>query len=103
MDHAERGTVEKTLDELIKQDKQLGQSLINEVQTAMLNQEDIQSDQAMVLAGVVSGILSTIRTYANESSGIGDDDLDEILQIVRRREQEFLDLEAEMDQSTATT
>lgn len=103
MDHAERGTVEKTLDELIAQDKQLGQSLINNVQTAMLDREDIQSDEAMVLAGVVSGILSTIRTYANESSGIDDDDIDEILQIVRRREQEFLDLETEADQSATTT
>lgn len=101
MDHAERGTVEKTLDELIHQDQELSQSLIRNVRDTISEQDDINSDEAMVLAGIVSGILSTIRTYANESTGIDEEDIDEILQIVRRREQEFLELDTESNQSAS--
>lgn len=101
MDHAERGTVEKTLDELIHQDQELSQSLIRNVRDTISEQDDINSDEAMVLAGIVSGILSTIRTYANESTGIDEEDIDEILQIVRRREQEFLELDTESSQSAS--
>lgn len=88
MDFAERGAVEKTFDDLLAHESTEftntdGAELVDET-------EELTPAGQLYTAGILTGILGTIRTFSDESPELAQDDLDEINQIVVRREREMV-------------
>lgn len=89
MDYAERGTVEKTLDRLIEDGSAIADGLDPELGELVDGDEFTDEGQAY-LTGLLSGILATVRTFADGESGFEEEDVEEIRRIARGREAELL-------------
>lgn len=89
MDYAERGTVEKTLDRLIEGDGNLADGLHPTVGD-VVDGDEFTSEGRAYLAGLLAGILATVRTFSEGEVGFDDEDVDEIHRIATSREGELL-------------
>lgn len=89
MDYAERGTVEKTLDRLIEGDSNLADGLHPDV-GAVVADDEFTTEGRAYLAGMLAGILATVRTFSEGESGFDNEDIDEIHRIATSREGELL-------------
>lgn len=87
MDFAERGAVEKTLDDILDSEspgfREAGGADLIE------SSGELTPAGRLYTAGILTGILATIRTFADETSELTSDEIDEIDQIVSRREREM--------------
>lgn len=90
MDYAERGTVEKTLDSLMEDGSSLADGLDPELGDLVKDGEFTPEGRAY-LTGILSGILATVRTFADGESGFDDEDVEEIRRIADGREFELLE------------
>lgn len=90
MDYAERGTVEKTVDRLIEESNGFGEALASEV-GELGEGDDLTDEGRAYLTGVLSGILATVRTFADEEpSAFDTEDYEEISRIVDGRSRELI-------------
>lgn len=85
MDYAERGTVEKTIDRLVENGTNLGDGLEDDLGTLVRNDKFTDEGRAYV-AGVLSGVLATVRMFSENDTEIEADDLSEVLRIAEGRD-----------------
>lgn len=84
MDYAERGTVEKTIDRLVENGTNLGDGLEDDLGALVRNDEFTDEGRAYV-AGVLSGVLATVRMFSENDTEIEAEDLSEVLRIAEGR------------------
>ncbi len=89
MDYAERGTVEKTLDDLIADSGGFGDALDPEL-GQLASEEGFTPEGRAYFTGVLSGILATVRTFSDGKSAFDREDVEEIRRIAASREAELL-------------
>lgn len=90
MDYAERGTVEKTLDSLIEDGSSIADGLDPEL-GELVDEDEFTPEGRAYLTGMLSGILATVRTFADGESGFDEEDVEEIRRIANGREVELLE------------
>lgn len=89
MDYAERGTLEKTLDRLIENEEGIAQG-VGPDDVELFDDGEFTPEGRVYLTGLLSGILATVRTFAEADATFDDEDIDEIRRIAEGREQELL-------------
>lgn len=90
MDYAERGTVEKILDELIESDRTISNRSSGDGGPLVADGSALTMEGRRYLTGVLTGILTTVRTFTDGTAAFEEEDFDEIRKIVDRRERELV-------------
>lgn len=90
MDFAERGAIEKTFDTVLT-DQSNGLQQANEDGTddLLAGSGELSSAGRLYTSGILIGMLTTIRSFADEATDFTEEDATEIDQIVARREREM--------------
>lgn len=90
MDYAERGAIEKTFDTILT-DSANGLEAASRGDTEGLvdSQGHFSAAGRLYTTGIIVGMLTTIRTFSDDTSEFTEEDATEIDRIVRRREPEM--------------
>lgn len=93
MDYTERGTIEKAIDELTR-DEAANAGFMNQTDLEQLvgENDELTSEGRLYFAGFVAGMLMTIRTFRDGAEiELSAEDATEIRDIINRREREFVE------------
>lgn len=90
MDYAERGAVEKTFDSVLADTENgLERPGGDESNELVDGESDLTDAGRLYSTGILIGMLTTIRSFSNESTDFTEEDANEIANIVNRREKEM--------------
>lgn len=90
MDYAERGAIEKTFDTVLSDSTNgLAAAGGDGDEELVGGNDELSAAGRLYTTGILIGMLTTIRSFSDGSTGFSEEDASEIGQIVNRREREM--------------